>query len=200
MAGPTPLLYGSILFLVIVVGFIVAGNATVLLQHGFGVSTTRIGVWRTCEAQPTGDDKCYSVTSNSQCSELSSRMKAIGAFGVIGVVSTLLTIAAFFFEGRGMDFPVTHLTKIIFSWSLLMMVICVSISIGTLVAKLCSDPVPMTDRNGSFGPAFYFFFSAAVLQIIAGAVYALFKVKRDAAPAEADSDDDDDKKAAFNDL
>eukprot|EP00672_Neobodo_designis_P017441 CAMPEP_0174830088 /NCGR_PEP_ID=MMETSP1114-20130205/2336_1 /TAXON_ID=312471 /ORGANISM="Neobodo designis, Strain CCAP 1951/1" /LENGTH=199 /DNA_ID=CAMNT_0016063873 /DNA_START=54 /DNA_END=653 /DNA_ORIENTATION=- len=199
MLPPRLALYASILVLVVALGMLAGANGAVLLQHGFGASTTEIGIWRTCEALPEGGEKCYSVTSNSQCSELSSRMKAVGAFSILGAVSTVLTIAVFIAESRGATFPVNHLSKIVFAWAVVLTVVCISVSIGTLVASLCSDPLPMTDRNGSFGSAFYFLFAALVLQVLGGAAYAYFKLKNDVA-GDNDADDDDDKDQGFADL
>jgi hypothetical protein len=196
MVPPALALYLSVAVLVVAVGLLVAANSTIILQHGFGASTTEIRIWSTCQALAGGGEKCYSVTSNTQCSELSSRMKAIGAFSIMGILCTLITIAAFIGEARGIAYPVNHLTKALMGWCVIMSVVCIAVTIGTLVASLCSDPLPMTDRQGSFGPAFYFLFAALVLQVLGGAAYAYFKLKNDALPP----DEEDDKNAAFNDL
>jgi hypothetical protein len=197
MIPPVIALYLSVAVLVISLCMLAAANGTVMLKHGFGASTTEIGVWRTCEATADGGEKCYSVTSNSQCSELSSRMKAVGAFSILGIVSTILCVVAFVVESRGVTFPVNHLTKAIFAWAVVLTVVCIAVCIGTLVASLCSDPLPMTDRNGSFGTGFYFLFAAIVLQVVGGAAYAFFRLKHN---PTADNDDHDDKEDGFNDL
>lgn len=187
-----PALYGSLALLAIAVGLLVASNMTVIITFGFGVSTTDITVWRTCEALTTGGERCYAVTSNSQCTELSSRMKAIGAFSILATASSIMAGVLFLFESRGVTFPVTHLTKIIVGWMLIFTIVCIGVAIGTLVAKLCSDPLPMKDRNGSFGPAFYTLFGALFVQLVSAALYAFFRVKQASDPDPEDQNEQKD--------
>ncbi len=198
MAAPYPALYVAVVLLVVSTILLGVTNGTVVLRNGFGVSTTSISVWQTCVAQASGEDRCFSVTSNSQCSELSSRMKAIGAFTLISGLSCLVTAAAFVAEGRGMTLPVNHLTKVLMGWCIFGDVVAIGVAIGTLVAKLCSDPLPMTERNGQFGPAFYTMFAALFTMVVGGGLYAFFKMRRDAEPEG--EDDDDDRAVNFADL
>jgi hypothetical protein len=170
-------LFVSLAVLGVCFGLLVCSNAFVLLSYGYGTSTRDVSVWHTC-VQTTTEQECYSVFSNSQCSELSSRMNAVAAFSIISAISSLGTIAAFAAEGNGMRFPVLHLSKMIFGWCVLTDIVCVSIGVGTLVATLCSDPRSMLDQNGTFGPAFYTLFVTLILHAAAGALYAFYNMKK----------------------
>lgn len=184
MPGPSAWpLYVSYLALFISLVMIGVSNGTVLLESGFGASKTQIKIWSTCTP-----NRCFSVTSNSQCSELSSRMKAVGAFSILGAMAILGLGGCFYAEANNVRLPVNHLSKVIFAWCLAPLMVCIGVSIGTMVAKLCSDPLPLTERNGEFGPAFYTFFVALFMVVISGGLFAWHKLRSARAPT---ADDDD---------
>lgn len=173
-------LYGSLGLLAATFVLVLVANFVNVFEYGYGTSSFEIGIWQSCSS--TG---CYHVTSNSQCSELSSRMKATGAFDIIALVSIIAVGAAFFAEGkRRHSFPVNHLTKILVGWLIVSIVIDVSVVIGTYVAKLCSNPLSIKDQSGNFGPAFFLFFAAFITSCASAGLYGFFMSKR--------SDDDDD--------
>ena len=174
------LAYISLVLIFVSKGLVGGAQPLVQISSGIGASSQTISVWRTCQRSSTtaGTDDCFSVTSNRQCSELSSRMKVVGAFSILCIVAAVLNFAVIAGETCGTTFPVRHLAKICFGWSLLPLIIACSLVIGTLVARLCNDPTPLADTNGAFGPGFYMMCAGVLCQIAALGLYLFWDSKR----------------------
>jgi hypothetical protein len=155
---------------------VVCAQFLVIMKYGFNQGVKKVYIWRTCELDSAGQEICFRVTSNKQCSELSSRLKTVGAFSALTAMSIVILMVAIVAEVRGVKFPVQHLIKAIFGWCLFPLIVACSFTIGTLIARLCSDPLPLTDRNGSYEDAFFCLCAAVVLVLIAGGAYAFCNV------------------------
>ena len=177
---------------------VVSAQFLVLMQYGYGEGIKQVNIWWTCDRDDNGVPRCFSVTSSKQCTELSSRLKTVGAFSVLAAINIAILLVAIVAEIRGAKFPVQHLIKIIFGWCIFPLFVACGFTIGTLIAKLCSDPLSLTDRNGSYQDAYYCLCAAVVAAMIAAGAYPSGPVgggAEEAAAAAAghkDSDDDDD--------
>jgi hypothetical protein len=198
---PTLFLYASLGLIFVTIILVGVANALTVFEYGFGNSKASVQIWSSCFIASDGTEVCISVTSNRQCSELSSRMKAVGAFSIITILSLIICGVTFFFEGaKRQSFPVTHLTKILSGWALFGIAVDLGVVIGTYVAKLCSNPLSIKDQNGAFGPAFFLIFASFITACFGIGLYGYFMSKNVDSNDDEDAPDDNSKAFNTNDL
>lgn len=188
-----PIAYVAAFLMLIAMALAAAAQPETLISYGFGKSQSSVGIWKSCSANSAGDVICFSVTSNKQCSELGSRMKTTGAFSILSIIAGLSVIISVIAETRGTICPLQHLCKILYGWNLIPLIVAICIAIGTMVARLCSDPQPLTERNGKFESCFYLLCASFMASLCSMGFYMFWLSKRDVK-------EEDDKEKGFADL
>ena len=180
-------------------GLLAGSNLDVFFEYGYGIEKNRVFVWETCFAA-VGEKaaECVPVNSPRQCSELTSKLNAVGIMTAIAGFNVLLTLVSIIADVQGCKVPVKNLTRLFFAWSIVPTLFAVAVAVMGMVNAQCGATNSLEDQEGTYGPAFLMLAVSFFGQILGLLMHTCaMHLLGSGQPATLNDDDDDEEMPAI---
>lgn len=134
-------------------GLLAGANLLVFMEYGFGTAKNQIYVWRVCLAAVGSiPARCVAVNDKAICSELTSKLRAVGIMSCIAGFNILLTVISTVAEVQGCKVPVKNLTKMLFGWSIVPTLFAIAVTVMAMSNAQCTATQSLEEQEGTYGP------------------------------------------------
>lgn len=176
-------------------GLLAGANFLIFYEYGFGAAKNQVYIWTTCFASSGSTPaECVPVNDKRMCSEMTSKLNAVGIMTGIAGFNLLLTVVSIIADLQGCKIPVKNLTRLFFAWSIVPTLLAIAVAVMGMVNAQCGAPQSLEDQEGSYGPGFQMLASSFFGQFLGLLIHtcAMHFIGSSSGGAEVDDIDVDD--------
>jgi hypothetical protein len=142
-------------------GLLAGANFLLFIEYGFGAQKNQIYVWKVCLAAAGSlPAECVPTSHKRICTELTSKLNAVGIMTIIAGFNILLTIVSVIADVQGCKVPVKNLTRLFFCWSIVPTALALAVAFMAMTNAQCTATQSLEDQEGEYGPGFQMLFAA----------------------------------------